>query len=71
MDLKKSVSTFSTKEEDVQPPPGLNNLDAFSLKPQTEPASGVEPAKFPDPNLDSIWTPSRKCELNSPTPMVR
>merc|ERR1719357_459228 len=61
---------ISTKEEDVQPPPGLNNLDAFSLKPRTEPASGVEPAKVPDPNLDSIWTPSRKCELNSPTPMV-
>ena len=53
---------LSTKEEDVQPPPGLNNLELW--KSQNDPTSGM------DPNLDSTWTPSRKCELNSPTPMV-
>ena len=52
----------STKEEDVQPPPGLNNLELW--KSQNDSTSGT------DPNLDSTWTPSRKCELNSPTPMV-
>ena len=62
--LQQNRSFFfdSTKEEDVQPPPGLSNLDGFSIKPQID--------QNIDPNLESIWTPSRKCELNSPTPMV-
>ena len=61
----KLTDFCSTKEEDVQPPPGLNNLDAFSFKSQTDSTPGTD-----HNNLDSIWTPSRKCELNSPTPMV-
>ena len=61
---------ISNKEEVVQPPPVLNNLDAFLLKYQIEPPSRIEPSKFPGPNLDSSWTSSRKCELNSRTPMI-
>ena len=53
----------SSKEEDVQPPPGLSDLDALSLKSHSE--SGGDMA-----SMDSMWTPSRKCELHSPTPMV-
>lgn len=52
----------STKEDDMQPPPGLNDLDAFSLKSQSEAGGDVSSI------LDSFWTPSRKCDLNSPAP---
>lgn len=55
-------SLINSKEEDVQPPPGLNELDLISLKSQSDSVGTSE-------ILDSNWTPSRKCELNSPTPL--
>ena len=55
---------ISCKEEDVQPLQALGDLDALSLKSQSDAGADVIGT------LDAIWTPSRRCELNSPTPMV-
>ena len=53
----------TSKEEDMQPLPGLVDLDALSLKSQSDTAGDIIT------HSDTFWTPSRKCELNSPTPM--
>ena len=61
----------STKEDDSVPPvannrqaPGwMSDLDSSSFKSQSE--SGGDVSSI----LDTFWTPSRKCELNSPTPV--